>query len=80
MVIKVEQREKITQDLSARLGGGEAGLVPRTHPLPEGRKNAQAKEDITHLPPEQLAASILEKEHRIVEIVGTIQRLLEKKP
>ncbi len=40
------------------------------------RKNPRAKEDITHLPPEQLAASILEKEQRIVEIVGKIQRLL----
>src|SRR5205807_6822669 len=43
------------------------------------RKNPRAKEDITHLPPEQLAASILEKERRIAEIVGNIQRLLAKK-
>ena len=40
------------------------------------RKNPRAKEDITHLPPEQLAASILEKEQRIIEIVGKIQKLL----
>jgi type I restriction enzyme M protein len=40
------------------------------------RKNPNAKEDITHLPPEQLAASILEKEKRIIEIVGKIQNLL----
>jgi type I restriction enzyme M protein len=43
------------------------------------RKNPSAKEDITHLPPEQLAASILEKEQRIAEIVGRIQGLLAKK-
>jgi type I restriction enzyme M protein len=42
------------------------------------RKNPNAKEDITHLPPEQLAASILEKERRIAEIVGGIQKLLGK--
>jgi type I restriction enzyme M protein len=40
------------------------------------RKNPNAKEDITHLPPEQLAASILEKEKRIIEIVAKIQNLL----
>jgi type I restriction enzyme M protein len=42
------------------------------------RKNPRAKEDITHLPPEQLAASILEKEKRIAEIMGNIQNLLRK--
>lgn len=30
---------------------------------------AQAKDDITHLPPEQLAANILQKEERIAEII-----------
>ena len=42
------------------------------------RKNPRAKEDITHLPPAQLAASILNKEQRIAEIMGNIQRLLRK--
>jgi len=42
------------------------------------RKNPSAKEDITHLPPEQLAASILEKEQRIAEIMGRIRALLEQ--
>jgi type I restriction-modification system DNA methylase subunit len=41
-------------------------------------KNPRAKEDITHLPPDQLAASILEKERRIAVIVGNIQGLLTK--
>jgi len=40
------------------------------------RKNPRAKEDIAHLPPEQLVESILEKEHRIVGIVAGIRELL----
>ena len=44
------------------------------------RKNPRAKEDITHLPPEQLAASIMEKERRILEIVADIQKLLAQDP
>ena len=39
------------------------------------RKNPRAKEDITHLPPEHLAASILQKEQRIAEIMGNIRNL-----
>jgi type I restriction enzyme M protein len=42
------------------------------------RKNPSAKEDAAHLPPEQLAASIIEKERRIADIMGNIQKLLEK--
>ena len=42
------------------------------------RKNPRAKEDITHLPPEQLAADILKKEKRIAEIIGNIQNLLAR--
>jgi type I restriction enzyme M protein len=42
------------------------------------RKNPRAKKDITHLPPEVLAASILQKERRIIEIVERIQGLLGK--
>ena len=40
------------------------------------RKNPHSKEDIAHLPPEQLVASILEKEQRIAEIMTRIQKLL----
>lgn len=40
------------------------------------RKNPRGREDITHLPPEKLAESILEKEKRIADIVGRIQNLL----
>jgi type I restriction enzyme M protein len=39
-------------------------------------KNPRARQDIEHLPPEVLAASILEKERHIAEIVADIQRLL----
>ncbi len=39
-------------------------------------KNPRAKQDIEHLPPEVLAASILEKERQIAEIVADIQRVL----
>jgi type I restriction enzyme M protein len=39
-------------------------------------KNPRARQDIEHLPPDVLAASILDKERRIAEIVADIQRLL----
>ena len=42
------------------------------------RKNPRGKEDITHLPPEQLVESILEKEQRIIEIMGEVKALLAK--
>jgi type I restriction enzyme M protein len=42
------------------------------------RKNPRAKEDIAHLPPEQLVESILEKEQRIAEIMTNIRSLLAK--
>jgi type I restriction enzyme M protein len=42
------------------------------------RKNPRGRQDIAHLPPEQLAASILEKEQKIAELVGRIQGLLRK--
>jgi type I restriction enzyme M protein len=59
-----------------------AWKVPAAELLASGcnldRKNPSAKEDIAHLPPEQLAASILEKEQRIAVIMGSIQELLGK--
>lgn len=41
-------------------------------------KNPHAKEDITHLPPEQLVESILQKEQRIGEIMAEIKELLTR--
>ncbi|MBU6400868.1 MAG: hypothetical protein KGS61_11160 [Verrucomicrobia bacterium] len=42
------------------------------------RKNPRAKEDITHLPPERLAQSILAKERRIAEILLKIKCLRDQ--
>jgi len=42
------------------------------------RKNPSAKNDITHLPPDQLVASILQKEQRIIESMANIGKLLKK--
>ena len=39
-------------------------------------KNPNAREDLAHRPPEELAASILEKERRIAEIVAEIREML----
>ena len=41
-------------------------------------KNPRAKDDIAHLPPEQLVETILQKEQRIAEIVTNIKTLLAK--
>ncbi len=41
-------------------------------------KNPRAKEDIAHLPPEQLAESILKKEQRIAAIMSDIKTLVVK--
>jgi len=42
------------------------------------RKNPRSKEDITHLPPEQLVSSILQKEQRIAEIIDGIRSSITK--
>jgi type I restriction enzyme M protein len=67
---------------SGRKENDQAWKVPAADLLASGcnldRKNPSAKEDITHLPPEQLAASILQKEQRIAEIMGNIRDLLAK--
>ena len=43
-------------------------------------KNPHAKADFEHLPPEQLAADILQKELRIAEVMREIVDLLGRKP
>ena len=40
------------------------------------RKNPHAKEDIAHLPPEELVESILDNERQIVQIMGRIRKLI----
>lgn len=42
------------------------------------RKNPNGKADIAHMPPAEIAADILKKEQRIIEIIGHIQSLLGK--
>src|SRR6202008_1010375 len=53
---------------------GEGNLVSANLDI----KNPRSKEDITHLPPEQLAESILQKEQRIAQIIADIKGLLAK--
>jgi type I restriction enzyme M protein len=43
-------------------------------------KNPNAKQDFEHLPPEQLAEDILQKERRLAEIRREIQGQLGQKP
>ena len=40
------------------------------------RKNPRVKDDITHLPPEQLARNILGHERQIAEIIARIHKVL----
>lgn len=60
-----------------------AWKVSATELLADGcnldRKNPSTKENIAHLPPDQLAAAILMKEQRIAEIMSNIQTFLKKK-
>ena len=42
-------------------------------------KNPSAKQDLEHLPPEQLVESILQKEKRIAELMGEIKKALSEK-
>jgi type I restriction enzyme M protein len=67
---------------SGREENEHAWKVPAAVLLANGcnldRKNPRAKEDITHLPPAQLAADILKKEQRIAVIMGNISKLLAK--
>ncbi len=58
----------------------QAWKVPAAELLSNGcnldRKNPRGKAGITHLPPAELAASIVQKEQRIAAIMGKIQELL----
>jgi len=81
--IQFEEFAPLIQWWNNREENERAWKVPTAELLSNGcnldRKNPRAKEDITHLPPDQLAASILEKEQRIAEIMGNIQKLLPTK-
>jgi type I restriction enzyme M protein len=41
-------------------------------------KNPSAKDDLEHMPPEQLADDILKKEQRITEIMAEIKQTLAR--
>jgi type I restriction enzyme M protein len=78
--IQFEEFAPLVAWWSKRKESDQAWKVPAAELLANGcnldRKNPRAKEDIAHLPPEDLAASILQKEQRIAEIMGSIKRLL----
>jgi type I restriction enzyme M protein len=80
--IQFEEFAPLVAWWTKRKGTAQAWRVPAAELLAAGcnldRKNPAAKDDITHLPPDQLAASILQKEQRIAEIVQSIQKLLSK--
>jgi type I restriction enzyme M protein len=61
-----------------------AWMIPATDLLSAGcnldQKNPRSGEDITHLPPEQLAESIRQKEQHILEIMTSISGLLGRRP
>lgn len=67
---------------SKREANAQAWSIPAPEILANGcnldRKNPTAKEDITHLPPEQLVASILDKERQIIAIMEQVQALLKE--
>lgn len=42
------------------------------------RKNPRARQDIAHLPPEELVSSILDKERQIIEIMHKVQAMLRE--
>jgi type I restriction enzyme M protein len=49
-------------------------MIMTTDPL--DLKNPHARQDLEHLPPEELAESILQKELRIAEIMREIKQVL----
>jgi type I restriction enzyme M protein len=80
--IQFEEFAPLVAWWDTRTESEQAWKVPAAELLANGcnldRKNPSAKDDITHLPPAQLAADILKKEQRIAEIMGNIQKLLAK--
>jgi type I restriction enzyme M protein len=81
--IQFEEFAPLVAWWNKRVENDHAWKIPAAELLANGcnldRKNPSAKEDITHLPPAQLAADILKKEQRIAEIMGNIQKLLATK-
>jgi type I restriction enzyme M protein len=60
--------------------GEQAWRVPVEELLKDcnlDRKNPRSKEAVLHLPPQQLVSDLMEKEHRIMDIIKRIQGLIE---
>jgi type I restriction enzyme M protein len=80
--IQFEEFAPLVAWWNKRVENDHAWKIPATELLANGcnldRKNPCAKEDITHLPPAELASDILKKEQRIAEIMGNIKKLLAK--
>jgi type I restriction enzyme M protein len=80
--IRFEEFAPLIQWWNKREENEHAWKVPAAELLANGcnldRKNPRAKDDITHLPPEQLVDDILRKEQRIAEIMGNLGNLLAK--
>jgi type I restriction enzyme M protein len=79
--LQFEEFEPCFEWWQQRKESERAWKVPVAELLSSGcnldRKNPYAAEDITHLPPAELANSILEKERRITGIIEQIQSLLQ---
>ena len=43
-------------------------------------RNPSARTDLEHLPPEELVASIIAKERRILELMEEVRAVLEERP
>jgi type I restriction enzyme M protein len=80
--IQFEEFAPLVAWWTSREETARAWTVPAAELLANGcnldSKNPRAKEDITHLPPADIAASILTKEQQIVAIMGAIRDLLAK--
>jgi len=81
--VQFEEFGPIIQWWGKREENEQAWRIPAAELLASGcnldRRNPSAKQDMIHLPPQQLAADILTKEKRIAEIMIHIQELLAKK-
>jgi type I restriction enzyme M protein len=81
--IQYDEFHDCVQWWSHRAENHRAWQVPVDELLATGcnldRPNPRAKISIEHLPPEQLAHDILDREHRITEIVSEIQTLLTER-
>jgi type I restriction enzyme M protein len=81
--LEFEEFRPLLEWWGRREEGERAWKVPAQQVIDSGfnldLKNPRAAAKLEHLPPEQLVASIVEKERKILAIMGEIEALLEKK-